>query len=96
MNIVQSSLERSFVVVHKGKEYYVNYLNSSEQISSLLNRFHWEIFNENQEMLNVFEFTDSTVKEKEQIQNNIELRDQLIEFCMKHFNDYKPNFKEDF
>lgn len=96
MKVVQSSLEKSFVVTYKGKEYFVNYLNSSDLIPSLVNRFHWEVFDENHEELNIFEFENMTLREKEQIQKNIELRDYLVEFCIKHFNDYNPNFKEDF
>jgi len=95
MKIVQSSLERSFVVTHNGKEYFVNYLNSTEPIPGLLNRFHWEVFDENQEELNIFEFEDTTAEEKEKIQNNIKLRDKLIKFCIEHFNEYNPNFKKD-
>ena len=96
MKLVQSSLEKSFVVTYKGKEYFVNYLNSSDLIPSLVNRFHWEVFDENHEELNIFEFENMTKEEKEQIQKNRELRDYLIDFCIKHFNDYNPNFKEDF
>jgi len=96
MKIAQSSLERSFVVTHNGKEYFVNYLNSSEPIPNLLNRFHWEVFDENHEELNIFEFKETTTEEKERIQNNIKLRDKLIKFCIEHFNDYNPNFKEEF
>jgi len=96
MKLVQSSLERSFVVTHNGKEYFVKYLNSSDQILNLANRFHWEIFDENHEELNIFEFENMTFKEKEQIQKNRELRGHLIDFCIKHFNDYNPKFKDDF
>jgi len=96
MKVVQSSLERSFVVTCKGKEYFVNYLNSSGQIPNLANRFHWEVFDENHEELNIFEFENMTLKEKEQIQKNRELRDHLIDFCIKHFNDYNPKFGIDF
>jgi hypothetical protein len=95
MKVVQSSLERSFVVTHNGKEYFVNYLNSSDQIPNLANRFHWEIFDENHEELNIFEFEDMANEEKEQIQKNREFRDHLIDFCIKHFNDYEPNFRGD-
>lgn len=85
MKLVQSSLERNFIVEHEEKEYYVNYLNSSGFIPNLLNRFNWEIFDENHEELNIFEFGDTTKKEKEQIENNRKLRDNLIEFCIKYF-----------
>ena len=49
MRLDQSTLERNFIVVHKEKEYFVNYLNSSGLIPGLANRFHWEIVDENHE-----------------------------------------------
>ena len=30
------------------------------------------------------------IEEKEQIKKNIKLANKLINFCIKHFNDYKP------
>ena len=96
MRLAQSTLERNFIVMHKGKEYFVNYLNSSGLIPNLSNRFHWEILDENHEELNIFEFENSTKEEIKEIKNNIKLREELIKFCIEHFNDYSPNFKDDY
>jgi hypothetical protein len=96
MKLVQSSIDKSFVVMYNGKEYFINYLNSSAMVPSLLNRFHWEVFDENQEELDIYDLKNRTAEEKEQIRNNILLRDKLIEFCIQHFNDYCPDFKKDF
>ena len=96
MRLEQSTLERNFIVMHKGKEYFVNYLNSSGLILGLSNRFHWEIVDENHEELNIFEFENSTKEEREEIKNNIKLREELIKFCIEHFSGYSPNFKNDF
>lgn len=96
MKLVQSTLERNFIIEHRGKKFYVNYQNSSGFITKLLNRFNWEIIDENQEELNIFEFENMNNKEKIQIQKNKELRGSLIGFCIKHFYDFSPELKDDF
>ena len=71
--MVQNVLERNFAVEHKGKTYYVDYLNSDGQILDT-NRDYWEIIDE----------------EWEEIEDN-KLKIKLIKFCIKHFDDYKPD-----
>ncbi|MBI2657601.1 hypothetical protein HYX08_02800 [Candidatus Woesearchaeota archaeon] len=83
-------MERHFTVKHKGKFYYVDYLDSDGQILGLINRDTWEILDEELEELGICEFQNATKKEKGQIKKNIKLANRLIEFCTKHFNDYKP------
>ncbi len=56
----------------------------------LSNRFDWEILDEELEELCVCEFQDATKKEKEQIRKNRILASKLIDFCIRHFDDYKP------
>ena len=92
MKLLQSTLERNFTVKHYGKTYYLNYLNADGPI--LLNRYHWEILDKELEELNIYEFKSMTKKEKEQVKKNMELANKLIEFCIKHFNDFQPNYKE--
>ena len=75
---------------HKGKFYYVGYLGSDRQILGLINRDTWEILDEELEELCVCEFQNDTKEEKEQIKKNIKLANNLISFCINHFNDYKP------
>jgi len=83
-------LERNFTVGHKGKIYYVSYMNSDRQILGLINRDTWEILDEELEELCVCGFQDGAKEEKEQIKKNRKLANRLINFCVKHFNDYKP------
>lgn len=77
MKLIKSVIEKNFTVEHKGKTYYVGYLNSDGQILGLSNRFHWEVYDE----------------ELESVYNN--LANALIRFCIKHFNDYQPDYEND-
>jgi len=64
-------------VEHKGKIYYVGFINSDDEIM-LGNRDYWEIMDE----------------EWEEIEDD-KLTAKLIKFCIRHFNDYNPNYKKD-
>lgn len=80
MKLIQSTLGRSFTVKHKGKIYYIDYLNSDGQILGLSNRDYWEVIDEEHEEIDIYD--------------NRKLVNKLINFCIKHFNDFKPNYKE--
>lgn len=90
MKITQSTLQRWFTVEHRGKKYYVDYLNSNGQILET-NRFRWEVLDEELEELNIYVFNDTTKKELKQIKKNARLYNKLIKFCIKHFEDYQPD-----
>jgi len=81
------------MVEHKGKEYYVDYLNSDGPVLGLINRDYWEICDEEGEELNIYILSDTTEEEKKQIEENAKLYSKLIDFCIRHFNDYKPEPK---
>jgi hypothetical protein len=87
MRLTQTILEKHFTVKHKGKTYYISYLNSDKPCLALLNRFNWEILDEELEELNIY-YTNGC--NKKQIDKNNELIEELISFCMKHFNDFNP------
>ncbi len=70
----------------------MEYANSDGIAGYLFNRDDWEVLDEELEELCVCEFQNSTKKEKEQIMENIKLYNKLINFCIKHFNDYEPKF----
>ena len=89
MKLTQSTIQKYFTVEHKGKIYYVDYINSDDQIL-LGNRYYWEVLDEEQEELCICEFKNAAKKEKEQIKKNRRLYNKLIDFCIKHFDDYKP------
>ncbi len=94
MKLINSVLERKFTVTYKGKRYYISYLNSDGPIIGLLNRFHWEILDEELEELDIYGFKGMSKKEEE-LDRNAKLANKLIKLCIKHFNDYQPNYKED-
>jgi len=90
MKLTQSVIQKYFTVTHKGKTYYVDYINSDDRIM-LGNRNYWQVLDEELEELNIYIFKNTTKKEKQQITKNRKLYLKLINFCIKHFNDYKPN-----
>lgn len=94
MKLEQSTLQRTFMVKHKGKSYCIDYLNSDGQILGLLNRNNWEI-SKNGEELNIYSFKSDTKKEKKLIDKNMELAEELVEFCIKHFDDYPPELPDE-
>ena len=44
--------------------------------------------------LDIYIFKDTQKKEREQIKNDIILAKKLIRFCIKHFDDYGPDFRK--
>jgi len=56
-----------------------------------VNRFDWEVLDEEFEELCICQLKNTTKKEKEQIKKNRRLYNILIKFCIKHFDDYKPD-----
>ena len=72
----------------------MEYANSDGYANYLLNRYDWEILDEELEELCLCEFEDDTKKEKQQIKKNIKLYNNLISFCIKRFNDYKPELND--
>ena len=89
MKLIQSTIQKTFIVEHKGKCYSVDFLDSDGHILGLLNRYTWEVRDEEFEELNIYEFSTDTQKEKEVVKKNRKLADKLIEFCIKHFDDFK-------
>ena len=96
MKLTQSVIQKTFTVTHKNKTYYIDYLNSDSQILGLSNRDYWQVLDEELEEVCIYQFQNAAKKEKEQINKNVKLTNRLINFCIKHFDDYQPNYKEDF
>lgn len=90
MKLEQTSIEKTFHIRMGNKIYYVNYLNSDGQIIGLINRLDWEIHDEDGEEVNIYYFSNMTDAEKRQVDRNCKLVENLIDFCIKHFNDYNP------
>lgn len=77
MKIKQFTIQKTFAIKYKGNDYYVDYLNSNDQILGLINRDNWTIFNENQEQIIINKKTEKLLR-------------KLVKFCIKHFEDYNP------
>lgn len=54
MKIEQTVLQKTFYVRHKGKMYYIDYLNSDGQSLGLINRDNWEISDEEGRISNLY------------------------------------------
>ena len=60
------------------------------------NRDYWQVLDEELEEVCIYQFQNATKKEKQQINKNRKLTNKLIKFCIKHFDDYKADYKGDF
>ena len=90
MKLQQSILNRTFIVNYKGKDYHVDYLNSDGQVLGLINRNYWEVTDEDNESVNIYTFKGDSKKRREETKKNMILVRKLINFCIKHFEDYGP------
>ena len=89
MKLLQSTLERYFTVEHKGKTYYVGFIDSDGYVGFV--QPGWGILDEELEELDIYVHNDTTKKVLKQIEKNAKLREKLIKFCIKHFEDYRPD-----
>lgn len=89
MKLTQTVLEKNFTVEHNKKTYYISYLDSDGPILGLINRDTWDIYDEDGEELNVYILENTTEEEKKQIEKTATLYYKLVNFCIRHFNDYK-------
>ena len=64
MKLVGNTLQKSFLIEHQGKKYFVNYLSSDYPNPNLLNRDNWEILDEDGEELNIYFFKSISKEEK--------------------------------
>jgi len=85
MKIIGNSLQKSFLVKHSGKTYYVNYLDADYPSPTLLNRDKWEVIDEDGEEIGPYII--KSVKNTNNKKTNLYYK--LIEFCVKNFNKYK-------
>ncbi|MDO8460300.1 MAG: hypothetical protein Q7S74_04280 [Nanoarchaeota archaeon] len=90
MKITQTTIQKTFYVQIKDKTYYVDFVNSDDHNLSLLNRNNWEIYDESHEELDLYTYDNTNKKRAREIKKNWQLAKKLINFCIKHFNDYEP------
>lgn len=87
MKFTQTTLQKTFTIIYRGRTYHIDYLNSDGQILGLINRDHWMVYDEYGEELQIYLFKDDTEKEKRAVERNMKIAERLIDYCIKHFND---------
>ena len=90
MKLTQTAVQKTLYIEINKKTYYVNFVNSDGQILDLLNGNNWEIYDENNEELDLYTYNDTNKKRSKEIKANWQLANRIIKFCIKHFNNYNP------
>ena len=88
MEIEQNTISRDWTVLHKGRRFYVNFTDSDGQTLALCNRENWQIQEETEggiEELDAYVSKDSNPEEGERAQENAEMAEKLIDFCLGHW-----------
>ena len=90
MEIEQNTISRDWTVVHEGRRFYVNFTESDGQTLALCNRENWQILEETGEGiegLNAYVFSNSSLEKRAKAQENAEVVDELIDFCLAHWEN---------
>ena len=90
MKLEQTIIEKTFIVKHDGKIYTINYYDSDGFALELLNKFNWEVCEENGEKMRNFVPQNMIEEEKEKTRKEVKLSNSLIDFCIENFDRYKP------
>ena len=90
MKIEQNIISRDWTILYRGRRFFVNFTESDGQTLALCNRDNWEIYEETEgsiEELNSCVFCNSSPAEKEQAQENAEIINKLIRFCVSKWDN---------
>ena len=90
MQLEANQISRDWTILHKGRRFYVNYTDSDGHTLALMNRGNWLVLDENDddlEELNVYAFKDSTPKERRRAARNALLKEELVRFCIKNWDN---------
>lgn len=90
MKIEQNTLARDWTVLHNGRRFFVNFRESDGQTLTLCNRNNWQIHEETEESIKELTecvFHDSEPQELEQAQEDAEIIDELIGFCVADWDN---------
>ncbi len=88
MEIEQNTISRDWTVVRQGRRFFVNFTESDGQTLALCNRENWQIHEETEDGIEEFDayvFSDSSPEEQKQAQENAAMVDELIGFCLGHW-----------
>ena len=88
MEIEQNTISRDWTVVHQGRRFFVNFTESDGQTLALCNRENWQIHEETEDGIEEFDayvLSSSSPQDEKQAQEKAELVDELIGFCLGHW-----------
>ena len=99
MLLETNQISRDWTILHEGRRFYVNFTECDGQTLALCNRGNWEVqeeTDEGTEELHVYAFQSDTPQEREQVKENIALREKLIQFCIENWdNEFMATIKEE-
>jgi hypothetical protein len=99
MELEANQISRDWTILHKGRRFFVNYTDSDIHTLALMNRSNWEVLEERDddtEELNIYVFKNSTRKERKRAKKNARLKEQLVKFCIKNWdNDFIQQIKNE-
>lgn len=90
MEIQQNTISRDWTIVHEGRRFFVNFTDSGSQTLALCNRENWQIHEETEngiKELSPYASENSNAKEQENTQRNADLIEQLVDFCLGHWEN---------
>jgi len=88
MEIEANTISRCWTVVHDGRRFLVDFACSGAQILGVCDRENWRIrekTDDGVEESSAYVFSSSSPEEQKQAEENAEMIDKLIEFCLGHW-----------
>lgn len=99
MKIEQNTISRDWMIIHKGRKYYVNFTESDGQTLALFNRDNWEISEETEndvKELNSNVFNGMTAGQRRKAEDDARIVKELIRFCIDNWdNDFFEEIKRE-
>ena len=90
MKVEQNTISRDWIVLYKGRRFFVNFTESDGQNLVLGNRDNWEITEQTEdgvEGVSACVFKSSNEAEQRQAEENAELIEELIAFCIDNWDN---------
>ena len=98
MRLEQNQISRDWTILHNSRRFYVNLTESDGQTLALCNRDNWEVWEQTEdgvEELSEYVFESSTPQEQKRAEQNYLLKERLIAFCIKNWdNQFMQEIKE--
>jgi hypothetical protein len=99
MQLESNQISRDWTVLHDGRKFYVNYMQSDTQTLALCNRDNWEVLEETDkgpEELDIYGFESDGPDGQSKANSDFRLMKKLIRFCIENWdNRFIMNIKED-